>query len=109
MVATPTGSTGYNFSAGGPVVDATLPVMIVTPIAPHFTIDRSIVVSGDKVVKFVVADKPAVVVADGRTIGTLEPGESIDIRRSPTPVRVAATRSFELGFRLRESLREGHA
>jgi NAD+ kinase len=109
MVATPTGSTGYNFSAGGPVVDATLPVMIVTPIAPHFTIDRSIVVAGEKVVRFVIADKPAVVVADGLTIGTLEPGESIEVRRSPTPVRVVATRSFELGFRLRESLREGHA
>lgn len=109
MVATPTGSTGYNFSAGGPVVDATLPVMIVTPIAPHFTIDRSIVVAGEKVVRFVIADKPAVVVADGLTIGALEPGESIEVRCSPTPVRVVATRSFELGFRLRESLREGHA
>ena len=109
MVATPTGSTGYNFSAGGPVVDAILPVMIVTPVAPHFTIDRSIVVAGEKVVRFVVADKPAVVVADGGTIGELEPGQSIDVRRSPTPVRVVATRSFELGFRLRESLREGHA
>jgi len=48
MVATPTGSTGYNFSAGGPVVDAMLPVMIVTPIAPHFTIDRSIVVAAKR-------------------------------------------------------------
>ncbi|MGD0054308.1 MAG: NAD(+)/NADH kinase [Acidimicrobiales bacterium] len=109
MVATPTGSTGYNFSAGGPVVDATLPVMMVTPIAPHFTIDRSIVVSGETVVRFIVADKPAIVVADGRTIGTLEPGQSIEVRRSATPVRVVAARSFDLGFRLRESLREGHA
>lgn len=109
MVATPTGSTGYNFSAGGPVVDATLPLMIVTPIAPHFTIDRSIVVGGATVVHLVVADKPAIVVTDGHTIGSLEPGEAIEVRRSPTPVRVAATRSFELGFRLRESLREGHA
>jgi NAD kinase len=67
------------------------------------------VVAGEKVVRFVVADKPAVVVADGGTIGELEPGQSIDVRRSPTPVRVVATRSFELGFRLRESLREGHA
>jgi NAD+ kinase len=109
MVATPTGSTGYSFSAGGPVVDATLPVMIVTPIAPHFTIDRSIVVSGEKVVRLVVTDKPAVVVADGRTIGTLEPAAWIEVRRSATPVRVVAARSFDLGFRLRESLREGHA
>ncbi|MGA2432917.1 MAG: NAD(+)/NADH kinase [Acidimicrobiales bacterium] len=109
MVATPTGSTGYNFSAGGPVVDTTLPVMVLTPIAPHFTIDRSIVVDGDKVVRLLADDKPAIIVADGHTIGSLEPGEAIEVRKSPAPVRVVATRSFELGFRLRESLREGHA
>jgi NAD+ kinase len=109
MVATPTGSTGYNFSAGGPVVDTTLPVMVLTPIAPHFTIDRSIVVDGDKVVRLLADDKPAIIVADGHTIGSLEPGQAIEVRKSPTPVRVVATRSFELGFRLRESLREGHA
>lgn len=109
MVATPTGSTGYNFSAGGPVVDTTLPVMVLTPIAPHFTIDRSIVVDANKVIRLLADDKPAIIVADGHTIGSLEPGEAIEVSKSPTPVRVVATRSFELGFRLRESLREGHA
>ena len=109
MVATPTGSTGYNFSAGGPVLDAILPAMVLTPIAPHFNFDRSIVVDGEKVVRLVVDDKPAVIVADGHTIGSLEPGQAIEVRKSPMPVRVVATRSFELGFRLRESLREGHA
>lgn len=109
MVATPTGSTGYNFSAGGPVVDATLPVMVLTPIAPHFTIDRSIVVDGAKVIRMVADDKPALIVADGRTIGALEAGQFIEVRRSPRPVRVVATHRVELGFRLRESLREGHA
>jgi len=109
MVATPTGSTGYSFSAGGPVVDGTLHVMIITPIAPHFTIDRSIVVDGSKVVRLVADDKPAVIVADGRTIGSLESGDCIEVRQSPEPVRVVATRRVELGFRLRESLREGHA
>jgi NAD+ kinase len=109
MVATPTGSTGYSFSAGGPVVDAALDVMVLTPIAPHFTIDRSIVVDGRKVIRLVADDKPAVIVADGQPIGTLDAGQSIEVRRSPDPVRVVATRSFELGFRLRESLREGHA
>jgi NAD+ kinase len=109
MVATPTGSTGYNFSAGGPVVETTLKVMMITPIAPHFTIDRSIVVDGDKVVRLVTVNKSAEIVADGRSIGTLAAGESIAVSKSPAPVRVVATRSFELGFRLRESLREGHA
>ena len=109
MVATPTGSTGYNFSAGGPVVEATLPVMIVTPVAPHFTIDRSIVVAHDKVIRLVADDKPAVIVADGRMIGSLDAGQSVEVRQSPMPVRVVATRSFDLAFRLHEGLREGHA
>jgi NAD+ kinase len=109
MVATPTGSTGYNFSAGGPVVDATLQVMVITPIAPHFTIDRSIVVDGSTVVRLVADNKPAVIVADGRIIGALEPGECVEVHKSPRPVRVVATERVELGFRLRESLREGHA
>jgi NAD+ kinase len=109
MVGTPTGSTGYSFSAGGPVVDASLQVMVITPVAPHFTIDRSIVVAADKVVRLVAVNKPAEIVADGRTIGSLQPGGSLEVRRSPTPVRVVATARVELGFRLRESLRAGHA
>ena len=109
MVSTPTGSTGYNFSAGGPVVEATLPVMILTPIAPHFTIDRSIVVADDKVIRLVADNKPAIIVADGQPIGALDAGQFVEVRKSPTPVRVVATRSFDLAFRLHESLREGHA
>ena len=109
MVSTPTGSTGYNFSAGGPVVDTALPVMILTPVAPHFTIDRSIVVGGDRSIRLVADGKPAVVLADGQVIGRLDADQWVLVRQSPDPVRVVATRSFEVGFRLRESLREGHA
>ena len=109
MVSTPTGSTGYNFSAGGPVVDASLPVMILTPVAPHFTINRSIVVADHKVIRLIAQHKPAVIIADGQAVGALEPGESIEVRKSPLPVKVVATRSFDMAFRLRESLREGHA
>ena len=109
MVATPTGSTGYSFSAGGPVMDTTLQAMVITPIAPHFTIDRSIVVDGNKVVRLVADNKSAIIVADGHIIGDLAPGGEIVVRKSSRPVRVVATRSFDLGFRLRESLREGHA
>ena len=109
LVATPTGSTGYNFSAGGPVVDASLSVMIITPIAPHFTIDRSIVVDADTTVRLVAHKKPAAVVADGTEIGVIEPGQAVLVHRSPTPVRVISSGAFELGVRLRQSLREGHA
>ncbi len=109
MVATPTGSTGYNFSAGGPVVDASLAIMILTPIAPHFTIDRSIVVPVNSVIRLLVDNKPAILVADGRTIGSIEPGQYIEVRQNPTPVHLVATQRFDLATRLRRSLREGHA
>ena len=109
MVSTATGSTGYNFSAGGPVIDATLDVMVLTPVAPHFTIDRSIVVSGESVVRLESLNDGAEVVADGRIIVALRAGDSVRVARSPQPVRVVETRSSQLGFRLRESLREGHA
>jgi NAD kinase len=91
------------------VLDSTLPVMVLTPIAPHFTIDRSIVVDGGKTIRLLVEHLPAVIVADGHPIGTLQPGEAIEVSKSPTPVRVVAARSFELGVRLRQGLREGHA
>ncbi len=109
LVSTPTGSTGYNFSAGGTVGDASLSVMIITPIAPHFTIDRSIVVDADKTVRLVAHKKPAAVVADGTEIGVLEPGQTVVVQKSPTPVKVVSSGAFELGVRLRQSLREGHA
>ncbi len=109
LVSTPTGSTGYNFSAGGPVVDTGLSVVVITPIAPHFTIDRSIVVDSAKTIRLVAEDKPAVVVADGDQIGVLDPGQVVSVSQSPTPVRVVSSGAFELGVRLRQSLREGHA
>src|SRR5579872_3268320 len=100
LVSTPTGSTGYSFSAGGPVVETTLNVMVITPVAPHFTIDRSTVVSADKVVRLVADEKPAEIVADGRRIGSLEPGGYVEVRRSPTPVRVMTTARVDLGFQI---------
>jgi NAD+ kinase len=109
MVATPTGSTGYSLSAGGPVVDPSLTLLIVTPVAPHFTIDRSILVAPGAVIRLEVVDKPAVLVADGRSVAPLEPGQTVTVRRNPRPVRVMAARNFGLASRLRHSLREGHA
>lgn len=108
LVSTPTGSTAYNFSAGGPVVDTDLSVFIITPVAPHFTIDRSIVVDAAKTVRL-VALRPAAVVADGTEIAELAPGQEMLVSRSPSPVKVVYSGDFELGVRLRQSLREGHA
>ena len=109
MVATPTGSTGYSFSAGGPMVSAELQLLIVTPIAPHFTIDRSIVVGPRSSVRLQMSTKPALVVADSLVVGTLSAHESVLVRQSDQPVRVVRSTDFDMGSRLRASLRQGHA
>jgi NAD+ kinase len=109
MVSTPTGSTAYNFSAGGPVVDPNLDLMILTPIAPHFTISRSVVMPGRRIVRIVAVDRPAVIVTDGVLVGKLEMGQGITVRKSPRPVKVVGAEQTDLAFRLRRGLREGHA
>ena len=50
IVATPTGSTAYSFSGGGPIVSPTVPCLIVTPVAAHMVFDRSLVLGADEVV-----------------------------------------------------------
>jgi NAD+ kinase len=109
MVSTPTGSTAYNFSAGGPVVEPDLDLMILTPIAPHFTISRSVVMPGSRVIRIVAIDRPAVIVTDGVLVGKLELGQGITVRKSVHPVRVVGGGDLDLALRLRRGLREGHA
>jgi NAD+ kinase len=110
IVATPTGSTAYNLSAGGPVVSPGLDVLLLTPVAPHFTIDRSIVLGPDEEVEMtILEDRPAVLVADGSLLARLEPGAAVRVRRDAVPVRVVMGTRHGVGGRLRASLREGHA
>jgi NAD+ kinase len=109
MVATATGSTGYNFSAGGPVLSPELEVLVLTPIAPHFTIDRSIVVGSHQPIRLQTLDRDAAIVADGKLVGHLRAGETIDVSNDPRSVKVLSTEELGLGSRLRQSLREGHA
>jgi NAD+ kinase len=89
LVATPTGSTGYNLSAGGPFLAQGLRALILTPVAPHRSIDRSLVLSGEQVLTVeVMAPRPAVLVVDGREVGRIAPGSSVVCRAAPDPVRI---------------------
>jgi NAD+ kinase len=82
VVATPTGSTAYTFSAGGPLVDPELEALVVTPVAPHTLFGRPIVFRPGARLRFVVeADRPARVNVDGRSLGELAPGEEVEIVR----------------------------
>lgn len=88
IVATPTGSTAYSFSAGGPIVSPWVPCMIVTPIAAHMVFDRSLVLAADQRVELeVVGEEPGLLSADGRASLELPVGARVRIERASTPAR----------------------
>lgn len=81
IVSTPTGSTAYNFSARGPIVSPRLRGLVVTPVSPHTLFDRSLVLDEGEWVRLEVLEgRPAALVIDGRTFGTLDPGASVVCR-----------------------------
>jgi NAD+ kinase len=97
LIASPTGSTAYNLSAGGPVLAPNLPAMVMTPVAPHLAIDRSLVLRADQEASVrVLPPRPAVLVVDGREAGRLSPGAEVVCRVAPGWLRVvcAGTRGF---------------
>lgn len=88
IVATPTGSTAYSFSAGGPIVTPTIPCLIVTPVAAHMVFDRSLVLSADQHVTLeVVGEEEGLISADGRASLELPVGARVRIGRAPDPAR----------------------
>ena len=74
IVATPTGSTAYSFSAGGPIVSPRLACFLMTPVSPHMLFDRTLVLDDHEQLDLLVTDRPAVLTLDGRELGELEPG-----------------------------------
>lgn len=85
ILATPTGSTAYNLSAGGPIVAPNAEVIILTPICPHTLTTRSLVLSSGDRIRIQVMDEEASVstaVFDGDTVAELSAGDWIEISRS---------------------------
>ena len=88
IIATPVGSTAYSLSAGGPVVDPEVEALVLTPIAPHSLLSRSLVVSPDAEIRVTVEiDRPARVNVDGREIAVVEPGANVTVERGSHSVR----------------------
>jgi NAD+ kinase len=89
IVATPTGSTAYSFSAGGPIVTPTIPCLLVTPVAAHMVFDRTLVLSADQHVTLeVVGEEAGLISADGRESMELPVGARVRIGAAPRPARV---------------------
>lgn len=93
VIATPTGSTAYNFSAGGPVIWPTVQAIAVVPLSAHALFARPVVVGPEHTVAVEVleggAGASAVLWCDGRRSHPLPPGARVTVRRSPQPVRLA--------------------
>ena len=88
VVASPTGSTGYSFSAGGPILDPQSRNLVVTPIAGYLSSIRSIVVSPSQVVRARVLDAhEALVSIDGREDHRIEVGDVVEVRALERPIR----------------------
>jgi NAD+ kinase len=89
IVATPTGSTAYSFSARGPIVSPALSCIMLTPLSPHMLFDRSLVLAQHEEVEFVICGRQVVCNIDGRQHGPLEDGDRVRCRCAPTPLQLA--------------------
>lgn len=89
LVATPTGSTAYNLSARGPVLSPRLRAIVVTPVSPHMVFDRPLVLDPTEQLQLdVLGPRPAVLVVDGVTVTSLEPGATVRCREGDRPARL---------------------
>jgi NAD+ kinase len=93
VVATPTGSTAYSFSAGGPILDPTARNLVVTPVAAYLSSIRSIVVGPSHVVVVRILDGPECIMSiDGREDHPLRVGDSVRITALEQPLRLVQPR-----------------
>jgi NAD+ kinase len=96
VVASPTGSTGYSFSAGGPIVDPVSRNIIVTPIAAYLSAIRSVVASPNQVVRCTVVDAhEALVSIDGREDLHISVGDVVEVRAFERPIRLVEPRGAQ--------------
>ncbi|MEK7190929.1 MAG: NAD(+) kinase [Pseudomonadota bacterium] len=110
IVASPTGSTAYALSAGGPILHPALPALVLVPICPHTLSNRPIVVSSDSVIEIVITGSPdqqAHVSFDGQSSYSLEDNDRIFVRRAEVAVELIHPSSRSHFDVLREKLHWG--
>jgi len=89
IIATPTGSTAYSFSARGPIVSPRHRCLLLTPVSPHMLFDRSLVLDADEELRFTVAvERNVLLTLDGRELGELAVGDTVTCTAGPKPARL---------------------
>ncbi len=105
IVATPTGSTAYALSAGGPILDPHVPAFALVPVAPHALTHRPIAVADTAVIAISLArGRDAALHCDGQAHFALSEGERITVRRAPHAARFLHPEGHDYFAMLREKL-----
>ncbi len=110
ILSTPTGSTAYSLSAGGPIVDPSLPVVVLTPICPHSLSLRPLVVPDTRRLDVELAsrrDEEVYLAIDGQEKTTLRFGDLVRVTHCPDKVRLVKASGRNFHHNLREKLRWG--
>jgi NAD+ kinase len=107
IFATPTGSTAYSLSAGGPILLPSARACILTPICPHALSNRSVIAGEDSVVTCHVAAAAGelLLTIDGQAQVRMQVGDEVEVRRSPRSVRLVTPRGQEYFDVLRQKLK----
>jgi NAD+ kinase len=105
MVSTPTGSTGYNLSAGGPVLDPSLEALILVAIAPHTLSARPLVLGGGATVRLrLESGGDAVLSGDSQTRLHLVSGDEVEIKRAERVTRLVTLQNEDFLYKLSNRL-----
>jgi NAD+ kinase len=109
IVATPTGSTAYSLSAGGPVLDPRLDAIVITPICPHTMAVRPLVLRATARITIEVVASPEhlMLTIDGQVGSELKPGDRVVVRKSDRPVRLVRLPGQSFHSLLRRKLKWG--
>jgi NAD+ kinase len=104
IVSSPTGSTAYNFAAGGPVLSPRMRALVFTPVAPHMVFNRSIVLAADEAIAVRVLDcsGQVAVSVDGQLRGVVDPGDWVSVHAPVQRVRLVRLRQSNFYTRLRQ-------
>ena len=106
VISTPTGSTGYSLSAGGPVVVPTVESIILTPVSPHTLAIRPLVLppTGEVIVQALDSPEELLVTVDGQVGTTFAQGETLSVRRGANPVLLVRFPETTFFSRMRRKL-----
>lgn len=109
VVSTPTGSTAYALSGGGPVLHPSLSALTLVPICPHTLSDRPIVVPAGGTIRIVLRGEASGVnvTCDGQVSIALNAGDTVEINSAPHPLRLIHPRSYSFFELLRNKLHWG--